>query len=115
MKLAVLHEQGDPFGNWLKEKLQRRISKGSSRLKEVLHGDQYSLDHVRLAIDKSVCLKNLGPTYLEQTISNLLRDLVQSNELPMAQLNDARAYFHLNKMTPAELRQEKAKAQKART
>lgn len=87
--------------------------KGDSRLKETLTGGDYTLDHVRLAIEKSVCLKNLGPTYLEQTISNILRDMVQDNELPMNQLNDARNFFHLDKMTPSELRQEKARKKKA--
>jgi len=112
MKLKVLHEQEDAFGQWLKEKMKRRIEKGDSRLKGVLHGEQYTLTHVQTAIKQSVCLRNLGPTYLEQTISNILRDMVQNNELPVTQLNDARIYFGLSKMTPGELRQEKARKKK---
>lgn len=107
MKLTNLYEQEDAFGNWLKEKMMRRITKGGSRLKEALTGEGYTLDHVRYAIDKSICFKNLGPTYLEQTISNILRDMVQDNEIKMTQMNDARAYFHLERMTPKELSQEK--------
>lgn len=115
MKLSYLFEQDDQFGLILKQKMKNRIKKGSSKLKEVLNSDQYNLDHVRLAIQKSVCLKNLGPTYLEQTISNILRDMVHENELPVTQLNNARNYFHLDKMTQAELRQEKSKAQKIKS
>lgn len=109
MKLTNLYEQEDPFGNWLKEKMMRRITKGGSRLKEALTGEGYNLDHVRLAIEKSICFKNLGPTYLEQTVSNLLRDMVQNGELKLAQMNDARNYFHLDRMTPKQLSQEKSR------
>jgi len=107
MKLRDLYESPeDPFGEWLKNKLKKKISDGGSRLKDVI-GDKYNLDHVKYAIEKRVCLSNLGPTYLEQTISNLLRDMVTSNELPLGQLNDARAFFHLEQMNPARLKQEK--------
>lgn len=115
MKLLVLHEEDgptDPFGEFLKSKIMRRVLKGDSLLKKLVRGTGVTLDHVRLAIKSGDCLrppgeKALGPTYLEQAIANILRDMVTDNELPLAQLNDARRYFGLTVLTMKALRKEK--------
>jgi hypothetical protein len=114
MKLYDLHEQEldyNPFGEWLKSKIQRRIDKGDSRLKKLLRGSQYNLEHVRAAIKNGDCLRDpkpgskaLGPTYLEQTISNILRDLATNKEIPIGQLNDARQYFGLERLSQKKLK-----------
>lgn len=116
MKLFDLHEQEseyDPFGEWVKSKVKRRIEKGDSRLKQLLRGSHFNLDHVRFAIKNGECMSNskpgekaLGPTYLEQTISNTLRDLVTDKELPLDQLNDARGYFGLSRLGRKRLKKE---------
>lgn len=108
MKLQILHEEnGDEFGIWLKKRLKKRLMSGDSKLKGVLESHDLTLDHVRIAIEKDICLKNLGATYLEQTISNTLRDMVKDGEIPLGKLNDARNYFHLDKMSKSELMQER--------
>ena len=116
MKLYDLHEQQlayNPFGEWVKSKVKRRIERGDSRLKALMRGTQFTLDHVRIAIKNGDCLRNpklgekaLGPTYMEQTLSNVLRDLAKDNEIPLARLNDARMYFGLDKMSSKELKHE---------
>jgi len=116
MKLFDLHEQElayDPFGEWVKSKVKRRIEKGDSRLKKLLRGSHFTLDHVRFAIKKGECMSNprpgekaLGPTYLEQTVSNILRDMITNKEFPLEQLNDARSYFGLDRLGPKRLKKE---------
>lgn len=116
MKLFQIHEEElshNPFGEWLKVKVRRRIKKGESRIKQVLTGSGFTLEHVRFAIKNGECLRNpkpgepsLGPTYLEQTISNVLRDLARSKEIPLGKLNDARAYFGLERLVGKRLNKE---------
>lgn len=77
---------------------------GDSKIKKIL--GKYSMDHIRYAIDKEICLANLGSTYLEQTVSNVLRDMVQANIIPLSKLNDARNYFYLDEMTPEQLQKQ---------
>ncbi len=121
MKLFLLHEAetADPFGEWIKSKVMRRIMKGDSKLKEVLRGSEFTLDHVIYAIKQGECLSNpipgaksLGPTYLEQTIANIIRDMVTGKEFPINQLNDARRYFGLERLGPKALKKEKKRATK---
>tara|TARA_R100001244_G_scaffold25113_4_gene25631 strand:+ start:85623 stop:86030 length:408 start_codon:yes stop_codon:yes gene_type:complete len=115
MKLYTLHEQsGEPFPQYVFRKVSRRLNKGDSRLKKLLNGAGYTLHHVQAAIKNGECLahpspeqKSLGPTYLEQTVSNILRDLVTDNELPVIQLNDARRLFGLESYSPKKLNKEK--------
>jgi hypothetical protein len=113
MRLNVLHES---FAERLKEKVARKIEKGGSRLKKLLRATDYTLDSVRRAIKQGECMsdpasdaKALGPTYLEQTISGILRDLVQDKKLPLAKLNDAREYFGLVRLGRKGMRAIKAK------
>lgn len=116
MKLFQLHEQDlshNTFGEWLKSKVLRRINKGDSRLKHVLTGSNFNLEHVKFAIQNGECMRNpkpgepaLGPTYLEQTVSNVLRDLARANEIPIGKLNDARAYFGLDRLIAKKLKTE---------
>lgn len=94
---------------------------GDSRLKELLRGSVITLQHVQYAIKQGECLsankpgmKALGPTYLEQTVSNILRDLVTANDLPISQLNDARGIFGLEVLSQKLLRQEKKRATQSR-
>lgn len=113
MKLYDLHEaklEYHAFGEWIKGKAQRRIMKGDSKLKSLLTGSAFTLDHVRYAIKNGECLRNpdpaakaLGPTYLEQTISNVLRDLAQAKQIPLGKFNDARAYFGLERLSVKRL------------
>jgi hypothetical protein len=114
MKLYHLHEEQidyNPFGEWIKGKVQRRIMKGDSKLKTLLTGSGFTLDHVRYAIKNGECLRNpdpkakaLGPTYLEQTISNILRDLAQDKQIPLGKFNDARVYFGLERLKVRKLK-----------
>lgn len=111
MKLYELHEQAENFPQYMFRKVSRRLNKGDSRLKKLLGGVGYTLHHVQAAIKNGSCLSNpdpsqksLGPTYLEQTISNILRDLVTGNELPITQLNDARRLFGLEVYSPSKLK-----------
>lgn len=90
---------------------------GDSRLKELLRGADFTLQHVQLAIKNGECLsshkpgaKALGPTYLEQTVANILRDLVTANDLPISQLNDARRLFGLEVLSQKLLKREKKRA-----
>lgn len=117
MKLYHLHEseplQQSPFGEWLKSKVKAKVMKGESRLKSVLANSNFTLDHVRFAIVNGECLRNpkegeasLGPTYLEQTISNVLRDLSQDKIIPLGKLNDARVYFGLERLGMRKLKTE---------
>jgi hypothetical protein len=117
MKLYHLHEEEaleqSPFGEWLKTQVKRKIMKGESRLKSVLSGSSFTLEHVRFAIKNGECLRNpregepsLGPTYLEQTISNVLRDLSQAKLIPLGKLNDARAFFGLERLSMRKLKTE---------
>lgn len=116
MKLYHLHEaelQYNPFGEWIKGKVQRRVMKGDSKLKSLLTGAGFTLDHVRYAIQNGECLRNpdpnakaLGPTYLEQTISNVLRDLAQDKQIPLGKFNDARTYFGLERLGVKKLKTE---------
>ena len=118
MKLFELHEQtGELFPQRLFRMVSRRLNKGDSRLKNLLRGAGYTLHHVQAAIKNGSCLSNpkpgekaLGPTYLEQTISNMLRDLVTDSELAITQLNDARKIFGLDVMSPKKLKKEKKRA-----
>jgi hypothetical protein len=113
MKLFQLHEQDvsrNPFGEWLDPKVNRRINRGDSRLKQVLTGSEFTLEHVRFAIQNGECLRNpkpgesaLGPTYLEQTVSNILRDLARDKEIPLDKLNDARVYYGLERLSAKKL------------
>jgi len=119
MKLHQLHEQelgSNPFGDWLLSKVNRRVMQGDSRLKHLLSGSGFTLEHVRFAIQNGECLRNpapgepsLGPTYLEQTIANALRDLARSKQIPLGQLNDSRAYFGLERLTANNLQTEVGK------
>lgn len=115
MKLYHLHEtealEQSPFGEWLKYRVKKKLMKGDSRLKSLLTASNFTLDHVRFAIKHGECLRNpkegepsLGPTYLEQTISNVLRDLSQSKLIPLGKLNDARIYFGLERLSVRNLR-----------
>ena len=116
MKLYDLHEEAieyNAFGEWIKGKAQRRIMKGDSKLKKLLTGAGFTLDHVRYAIKNGECLRNpdptskaLGPTYLEQTISNVLRDLAQAKQIPLGKFNDARVYFGLARLSVKKLKTE---------
>ena len=116
MKLYHLHEaelEFHAFGEWIKGRVQRRLMKGDSKLKLLLTGSGFTLDHVRYAIKNGECLRNpdpaskaLGPTYLEQTISNVLRDLAQAKQIPLGKLNDARAYFGLDRLSVKRLETE---------
>lgn len=108
MKLFHLHEAAldyNPFGEMIKGKVRRRILRGDSKLKKLLVGTGFTMDHVRYAIKNGECLRNpvpgakaLGPTYLEQTISNVLRDLAQDKQIPLGKFNDARVYFGLDRL-----------------
>jgi hypothetical protein len=116
MKLFSLHEEQleyHAFGEWIKGKAQRKIMKGDSKLKSLLTGTSFTLDHVRFAIKNGECLRNpnpgskaLGPTYLEQTISNVLRDLAQAKQIPLGKFNDARVYFGLSRLSVKKLKTE---------
>lgn len=116
MKLFTLHEEElayNAFGEWVKGMARRRIMKGDSRLKKLLIGSEFTLDHVRFAIKNGECLRNpdpdtkaLGPTYLEQTISNILRDLAQDKQIPLGKFNDARNYFGLSRLSMRRLKTE---------
>ena len=116
MKLFHLHEaelQYNPFGEWIKGKVQRRVMRGDSKLKALLTGAGFTLDHVRYAIQNGECLRNpdpnakaLGPTYLEQTISNVLRDLAKDTQIPLGKFNDARTYFGLERLGVKKLKTE---------
>ena len=120
MKLHALHEQElhyDAFGEWVKSKVKRRIDNGDSRLKHLMRGTEFTLDHVRYAIKRGECLSNpkhgekaLGPTYLEQTIANVLRDLIAAKQIPLGRLNDARVYFGLDRMSMKTLNKEISKS-----
>lgn len=109
MKLFQLHEQRSmeqtPFGEWLKDQVEYRVMKGESRLKKLLEKTNFTMDHVRYAMINGECLRDpepgepsLGPTYFEQTLSNVLRDLINKRILPPDKLNDARAYFGLERL-----------------
>ena len=116
MRLNNIHEeqiQYTAFGEWIKGKVQRRIMRGDSKLKKFLTGSGFTLDHVRYAIKNGECLRNpdpaskaLGPTYLEQTISNVLRDLSQDKQIPTGKFNDARLYFGLDRLGVKHLKSE---------
>ena len=121
MKLFRLHEEEAPFEELVVSKVHRKIMDGDSRLRELLRGSGFTLQHVQYAIENGECLssnkpgsKALGPTYLEQTVSNILRDLVTGNELPIAQLNDARKVFGLDVLSPRLLKREKKRARQNR-
>ncbi len=109
MKLYALYEAVDKMA-FVKRKVLKRIKKGDSRLKKLLKSTDLTLDNVIYAIKKGECISNpasdakaLGPTYLEQTVSHVLRDLVKNRELPVRKLNDVRKYFGLVKLNPKEL------------
>ena len=114
MKLYDLHEEEltyNAFGEWIKGKVQRRVLSGDSKLKHLLVGSEFTLDHVRYAIKNGECLRNpdpdakaLGPTYLEQTVSNVLRDLAQDKQIPLGKFNDARNYFGLDRLSMRKLK-----------
>lgn len=118
MKLDVLHES---FIGSLKERVALKIEKGGSRLKKLMRATGYTLDTVRRAIKQGECLsdprsdaKALGPTYLEQTISGILHDMVKDKKLPMSRLNDARLYFGLARLGRKEMREVSRSAAKPR-
>ena len=114
MKLFNLHEEAlnfNAFGEWIKGKVQRRVMKGDSKLKQLLTGSEFNMDHVRFAIKNGECLRHpdpnakaLGPTYLEQTVSNVLRDLAQDKQIPLGKFNDARNYFGLDRLSMRKLK-----------
>lgn len=119
MKLVYLHEtklreedpDPNPFGEWLKQMVRRKVLSGGSKLKSLLAGSGFTLEHVRYAIIHGECLRNpdpsakaLGPTYLEQTISNVLRDLAQARQIPIGKFNDARMYFGLERLDMKQLK-----------
>lgn len=121
MKLFRLHEEQAPFEELVLRKVQRKIMDGESRLRELIRGSSFTLQHVQYAIQNGECLssrkpgaKALGPTYLEQTVSNILRDLVTDNEIPIMQLNDARKVFGLDVLSPKLLKREKRRAAQGR-
>jgi len=110
MRLCDLHEAADKMAA-IKRKVRKRIMKGDSRLKKLLKSTNYSIDNVIYAIKKGECMSNpasdakaLGPTYLEQTISNILRDMLQDREFPIMKLNSIRKYFGLVRLNHKELR-----------
>lgn len=124
MKLFDLHEQNlgyNAFGEWIKSKVEKRLDKGDSRLKDLLDSTTFTMDHVRLAIINGDCLRNpkagsksLGPTYLEQIVSSVLSDLVKDREMPLGKLNDARAYFGLERLRVKKARRRKKPVKPAR-
>ncbi len=119
MKLYNLYESDDPFGDWIKSRVSKRIMRGESKLRNLLVNTEFNIDHIHHAILHGECLRNpepgsksLGPTYLEQTVSNVLRDLMQEKQIPVGRFNDARAYFGLERLTQKKLRM--TKKQRAR-
>lgn len=108
MKLSLLNEQED-VALALKERVMRAIFQGESQLKRVMVQQHLSMDHVITAVLNNKCLFNLGPTYLEQTLSGVLRDVV-----PVKSLNDARKVFGLEPLSTKELHRQQVKKTRKR-
>jgi hypothetical protein len=107
MKLDLLNEGDADVGAALKERAVRAIFQGESQLKRVMVQQQLSMDHVITAIVNNKCLFNLGPTYLEQTLSGVLRDIV-----PVKSLNQARKIFGLEPLSSKELHRQQVRKTK---
>ena len=119
MKLYNLYESDDPFGDWVKSRVSKRIMRGESKLRNLLVNTEFNIDHIHHAILHGECLRNpepgsksLGPTYLEQTVSNVLRDLMKERQIPFGKFNDARSYFGLERLTPQKLKMTKRQRSK---
>ena len=87
------------------KKVLDRIYRGDSQLKSILK-EGYTIEQVIAAIKTNKCISNLGTTYLEQTISGIIRDLIKDNELQPAQMNLYREIFGLRSLSDAEMQDE---------
>lgn len=87
------------------KKVVDRIYRGDSQLKSILK-EGYTIEQVISAIKTNKCISNLGTTYLEQTISGLIRDLIKDGELQPAHMNLYREIFGLRSLSDAEMQDE---------
>lgn len=78
-------------------KVVDKIKQGDSQLKRIFERG-YTIEQVIWAIKNHKCIANLGSTYLEQTISGTLQDLIKERKLNKNKLNDYRRIFGLPPM-----------------
>jgi transcriptional regulator with PAS, ATPase and Fis domain len=79
-------------------KVVNKVRGGESQLKHVLERG-YNINHVIWAIKNRRCIANLGSTYLEQTISGTIQDLIKDGKLSGHMLNHYRQIFGLPPMS----------------
>ncbi len=78
-------------------KVTEKLREGDSQLKHIFERG-YTMDQVIWAIKNRKCIANLGSTYLEQTISGTIQDLIKDSRLARTHLNDYRRIFGLPPM-----------------
>ena len=92
-------------------KVLDRIKGGDSQLKRIFERG-YTIEQVIWAIKNHKCIANLGSTYLEQTISGTIQDLIadRGNVFTKVHLNDYRRIFGLPPMQAVKSKAERPKA-----
>jgi len=98
MKLSIINE--NPTN--IVAKIKAGILEGDSDLREVIAKGLATMSDIASSIKKQrcLCLKHvdLGNTYLEQIIGNIISDV-----LPISEINTARKMFGLELMDQKEL------------
>ena len=90
-------------------KVVDKIKQGDSQLKRIFERG-YTIEQVIWAIKNHKCIANLGSTYLEQTISGTIQDLIKERKLNKNKLNDYRRIFGLPPMQAVHSQSQRPKA-----
>lgn len=90
-------------------KVVEKIREGDSQLKRIFERG-YTIEQVIWAIKNHKCIANLGSTYLEQTISGTIQDLIKERRLQKGKLNDYRRIFGLPPMQAVKSQAQRPRA-----
>lgn len=90
-------------------KVAEKLREGESQLKHIFERG-YTMDQVIWAIKNHKCIANLGSTYLEQTISGTIQDLIADGRLSKVNLNDYRRVFGLPPMQAVKSKSNRPRA-----
>ena len=106
MRLCILLEQtGNPYKKYI-DLVMRTILEGDSQLKDAINNG-LTYEQIVYAIQHGKCVSkdprhqqpyemgDVGSTYLEQIIGNIIRDLAKSNKVKSRDINFFRALFYL--------------------
>lgn len=94
-------------------KVVNKLRAGESQLKHIIeHG--YTIEQVIWAIKHRKCVANLGSTYLEQTISGTIQDLIKDGVLSSHLINDYRKIFGLPPLDRENTRKREKSSNKQR-